>query len=457
MRLTAMVSVLIGLGLLAGCANLSPDYIQPSLPVPATVDGQTLSTQRLVSNDWQHLVQDARLKQVIERALANNRDLRIAALNIDKARAQYGITDAARYPALSATSGESATRYNGTISRKYSVGLGVAAYELDFWGRLANLKDAALQSYLATESTRLSVRTSLIAEVANAWLSLAADRELLQLAKETWASRQQTQMLTQQQQRIGGASGLAVAQAQASTEAAHGDVARYTSQVAQDRTALELLVGASVPIEWLPTATDVRSAGAVALLDVPAGLSSAVLQQRPDIRSAEHDLIAAYANIGAARAAFFPAISLTASGGTASPSLNGLFDAGNLAWSFAPTLTLPIFNAGSLKASLSVAEVSRDIQVATYEKAVQTAFKEVADALAERATLNARMAAQQGQVDAYATSLRLSTERYRSGADSYLSVLDSQRSLYSAQQSLISLRLTEQSNRITLFKVLGGQ
>ena len=457
MRFTAMVSSLIGLGLLAGCANLSPDYARPGLPVPATVDGQSLSMQSPVTSDWQHLVTDARLTQVIDSALANNRDLRIAALNIDKARAQYGIADAARYPSLSATSGESASRYNDAITRKYSVGLGVTAYELDFWGRLTHLKDAALQSYLATESTQRSVRTSLVAEVANAWLTLAADQALLQLAQDTWASRQTTLALTQQQQQLGGASGLAVAQAQASSETARGDVARYTSQVAQDRSALDLLVGTAVPAEQLPVAADVGKIGAVALLEVPAGLSSDVLRQRPDILSAEHSLIAAYANIGAARAAFFPSITLTASRGTASPSLSGLFNAGSLAWSFVPTLTLPIFNSGNLKASLSVAEVSRDIQVATYEKAVQTAFKEVADALAVRSTLNERMAAQQAQVDAYATSLRLATARYRSGADSYLSVLDSQRSLYSAQQSLISLKLTEQSNRITLFKVLGGQ
>jgi NodT family efflux transporter outer membrane factor (OMF) lipoprotein len=301
------------------------------------------------------------------------------------------------------------------------------------------------------------VRTSLVAEVANAWLTLATDQDLLRLSQDTWDSRKKTLELTRQQQALGGVSGLVVAQAQASAETARGDVGNYTSQVAQDRNALTLLVGTSVSGDLLPTASDSIGTSVTALLDVPDGMSSEVLLQRPDIVSAEHTLIGSYADIGAARAAFFPSITLTASGGTASPSLNGLFDAGSRAWSFIPTLTLPIFNAGSLSASLKIAEVGRDIQVATYEKTVQTAFKEVANALAVRATLNERMSAQKGEVDAYATSLRLSTERYRSGADSYLSVLDAQRSLYSAQKNLISLQLAEQSNRITLFKVLGGE
>ena len=457
MRTYKLTIPLFCLALLAGCANLAPDYARPELPVPASLDHAAApsvpSTARL---DWQAVVTDARLKKTVELALANNRDLRIAALNIEKARAQYQIQDAALYPTVSGTLSGSSASANDTITRKYSAGLGVTAYELDFFGRLTNLKDAALQSFLSTEATQRSVRTSLIAETTNAWLTLAANQQQLKLAQETYATRTKTLELTRKQQALGGTSRLTLAQTEATAESSRGEVARYTALVEQSRNALNLLAGTTVPGEALPAASDDSSAVALTLVDVPAGLSSEVLLQRPDITAAEHTLIGAYADIGAARAAFFPSITLTASGGSASSALSGLFGAGSGVWSFVPTLTLPIFNAGKLSAALTVAETERDIQVATYEKTIQTAFREVADALAERSTLNERLAAQEAQVAAYSTALRLSTERYRSGADSYLNVLDSQRSLYSAQSSLIALRLTEQANRMTLFKTLGG-
>ena len=457
MRTTLIASSLLCLGLLAGCANLAPDYSRPALPVPTTVDGRSIATHLDSPLVWQALIGDARLQAVIEQALTNNRDLRIAALNVDKARAQYRIQDAALYPTLNATTGSTAARSNGNLSREVSAKVGVTSYELDFFGRIGNLKDAALQSFLATEESRRSVQLSLVAEVANAWLTLAADQSLLKLAQDTWDSRSKTLELTRKQQALGGASGLAVAQAQASSETARADVASYISQVAQDRNALSLLVGSTVSAELLPPVAESVSGNTAVLVDVPEGLSSEVLQRRPDVLAAEHTLQSAYADIGAARAAFFPKITLTAAAGTASSSLSSLFGAGSGAWSFAPSITLPIFDAGNLQASLAVARITRDIQLATYEKTLQTAFKEVADALAERSTLNERMAAQRALVSANSTSLRLSSERYRSGADSYLSVLDAQRSLYSAQKSLISLKLAEQSNRITLFKVLGGE
>ena len=461
MRRPVITLTLICLALLAGCANLAPDYARPDLPVPASVDGQSASAERTGKLEWQHLVSDERLRQVIELALANNRDLRIAALNIETARAQYQIDDAALYPALNATLGGSSALAGDTITRKYSAGLGVSAYELDFFGRLTNLKDAALQSVLASEATQRSVRTSLIAQTANAWLTLSATQDLEKLARDTLASRSKTYELTRQQHALGGASRLTVAQAQATTESARGDVARYVSLVEQARSALDLLAGTSVAPDLLPAVGNSinNSIGneVAALIEVPAGMSSEVLLQRPDIIAAEHALIGAYADIGAARAAFFPSISLTGSSGSASSSLNTLFDSGTRVWSFVPTLTLPIFNAGRLSASLSMAETARDIRVATYEKTVQTAFQEVSDALSVRRSLAERMAAQRAEVDAYATSLRLSMERYRSGADSYLAVLDSQRSLYVGQTALIALQLTEQSNRIALFKVLGGE
>jgi len=301
------------------------------------------------------------------------------------------------------------------------------------------------------------VRTSLIAETAYAWLTLAANQDLLKLARETLDSRNTTLELTRKRQALGGASLLTVAQAQSAAETARGDVARYIALVEQARNALNLLAGTTLPADHLPASENGIGARSLALVDVPSGLSSDVLLRRPDIVSAEHALIGSHASIGAARAAFFPSITLTGSVGTASAGLDSLFEAGTRAWTFIPTLNLPIFNAGRLSASLSAAEVTRDIQVATYEKTVQTAFREVADAFAERATLNERMDAQKAEVAAYATSLRLSNERFRSGADSYLTVLDSQRSLYTAQKSLIALQLTEQNNRMTLFKALGGE
>ena len=457
MRRRLSYCFLTGFSLLAGCANLAPDYLRPALPVSATVDGQPVSGESTGKLDWQQLISDQRLRRTVELALANNRDLRIAALNIDKARAQYRIAEAPLYPSVDASAGGTSTRYDGELSRKYSAGLGVSAYELDFFGRLTNLKDSALQNFLATEAAQRSVRTSLIAEVANAWLTLAAYQDLEKLARDTFASRHKTYELTRQQQALGGTSRLTVAQAQATTESARSEMARYLSLVAQQRSVLDLLAGTSVADELLPAANSSIGSSAAVLIDVPEGMSSEVLLQRPDIVSAEHALIASYADIGAARAAFFPSITLTGSAGSASSDLASLFGSGARAWSFVPTLTLPIFNGGSLRASLSIAETTRDIQLATYEKAVQTAFQEVAEALAVRRMLSERMAAQQAEVDAYATSLRLSMERYRSGADSYLTVLDSQRSLYTTQVSLIALQLTEQSNRITLFKVLGGE
>ncbi len=460
MRIFKLTISLLSLSLLASCANLAPDYARPELPVPASLDKSSAQlTQSTARLDWQEVITDTRLKKTVELALANNRDLRIAALNIEKARAQYQIEESALYPTVSASASGTSSSSNGSITRRYAAGLGVTSYELDFFGRLANLKNAALQSFLATESTQRSVRTSLIAEVSNAWLTLATYQDLLKLSQETNESRSRTLELTRKQQLLGGTSRLTVAQAQATTESARGEVARYISMVEQSRNALNLLAGSTVPSEYLPATPNGAEnwkKSALALVEVPSGLSSEVLLQRPDIVSAEHALIGSYADIGAARAAFFPSITLTGSGGTASSSLGSLFDSGTRVWSFIPTLNLPIFNAGKLSASLSVAETTRDIQVATYEKTVQTAFREVADALAVRSTLNERLAAQQAEVDAYATSLRLSTERYRSGADSYLNVLDSQRSLYAAQISLITLQLTEQSNRMTLFKVLGG-
>ena len=478
---------------LAGCTSLAPDYARPMLPVPATLNGTngpngpegTALAPETGPMGWQEFLQEPRLRELVALALQNNRDLRVAVLAIEKARAQYGVEQSNRFPAVGATAAGNRTRTADDLntsgrsptSSQYSAQLGFSSYEIDFFGRVKNLNEAALQEFLRTTENRRSVQLSLVAEVANAWLTLDADGRRLQLAQDTLRSRQKSYELTERSHALGAASGLTLAQAQTTVDTARADVAAFTSQVARDRNALALLAGAPVPAALLPdganpgaTASPAQAASASAsvapapslatpaatLLAVPGDLPSSVLLNRPDVRAAEYTLRGAYASIGAARAAFFPSITLTASAGTASNALSGLFDGGNGTWSFAPQIRLPIFDAGRNRANLQIAETARDTALAQYDKAVQTAFREVADALAERATLAERLQAQQSLQAATLKALQLSQARYRLGADSYLPVLDAQRALYSAQQTLIGLALAEQANRITLYKVLGG-
>ncbi len=449
---------------LTGCANLAPDFLRPAAPIPtewpasAAPVGQGKS---LAETGWQDFFADARLKQLVDLALRNNRDLRVAVLNIEKARAQYQISDAARYPAINATGAGNAQRLadaqsstgQGMITRQYSLGLGFSGYELDFFGRVSNLKDQALEQFLATEEARRSAHITLVAEVANTWLALAADQERLQLARDTLVSQQSSLAMAQRTYEVGASSALDLNQARMSAETAKVDVARFIAAVAQDRNALSLVVGSSPPEELLPAGlTEVASAMNV----IPAGVPSETLLQRPDIAQAERLLRAENANIGAARAAFYPRIVLTAGGGVASDRLSSLFDAGTRTWSFLPQIVLPIFNAGSNQATLDGARADQKIRVAQYEKAIQGAFRETSDALAVRATVGDQMAAQQALVAAAGESYRLSDLRYRSGVDSYLPVLDSQRSHYAAQQSLITVKQAQQSNVVSLYKVFGG-
>lgn len=484
MKHLALPTLLATALLLGGCISMAPDYQRPQAPVAtqwrdapaaqvATADAAT-ANRPVAEIPWQDFFQDDRLRRVIALALENNRDLRIAMLNIEKARAQYRIQRADLFPAITAGGSQSASRTpsslststsssssssssssaSAVVSRQYSADVGFSSYELDLFGRIRSLTDEALQTFLATAETQRSTRLSLVAEVAGDWLTLAADRQRLALARQTLESQRESLRLTEHLHAQGTASGLDLAQIQSSVESARADVASYAAQVQQDRNALELIVGAAVPEEMLPPEEALKAS--VALAQIPADMSSSVLLQRPDVLSAERSLKAANADIGAARAAFFPTISLTASTGFSSSQLAGLFGSGNRSWSFVPSISVPIFNAGSLRASLKVSEVERDVAVATYEKTIQTAFKETADALAVRATLQERLDAQQALVEATARSYKLSTARYRGGVDSYLDALDSQRSLYTAQQNLISLQLTESSNRVTLYKVLGG-
>lgn len=514
MRPAAIALAVAAALLAAGCANLAPPYQAPALPVPATLDGAAAaapaadaqaSAAGIGNVPWESFITEPRLRGVIAQSLAANRDLRVAALAIERARAQYGVSRADLFPTVAATGAGSRSRTADDLTAagrsntgsQYNAQIGFASYEIDFFGRVRNLNDAALQEFLRVGENARSVRLSLVADVAGAWLTLDADARRLLLARETLRTREQSLSLARQSYERGASSGLALAQTQTTVDTARADAAAAAAQIARDRNALQLLAGGPVADALLPPsaveafasppqdmgangaasvpapATDPARAGAQAgspdparwqrpapsiapLLDVPAALPSSALLRRPDIQAAERSLQGSYASIGAARAAFFPSITLTTSVGTASNQLSGLFGAGNGTWSFAPQIRLPIFDGGRNQANLRVAEVARETAVAQYDKAVQTAFREAADALADRATLQERLQAQTSLVANTQRALDLTLARWRLGADSYLAVLDAQRSLYTAQQGLIGLQLTEQVNRVTLYKVLGG-
>lgn len=458
-----ILSLALGAGLASGCATLAPEHERPAPPVPEAFPqaGALPEGQLAETIPWRDYFTDPRLREVIAQALENNRDLRVAALNIEKARAQYRIQRADLFPAVGADGSQTVQRLPGDLTttgepmtqRQYSATLGFAAWELDFFGRIRSLNAQAMEQYLATEQARRSVQISLIAEVAQVWMMLAADRERLALAQRTYETRAQSHELTRRSFELGAVSALDLRQSETLLEGARADRARFQAVVNQDENALALLVGAPLRAEWLPESLG-ESAAAVAGLK--AGVPSEVLVRRPDVLQAEHELRAANASIGAARAAFFPSIALTAAGGTASSSLDGLFASGSGTWTFMPQVRLPIFEAGRLRASLDVAELQRDIGIARYEKAIQTAFREVADALAERATLGEQLDARRRLVEASRDSFRLSEARYTAGVDSYLGLLDAQRSLYAAESLLIDARLSEAVNRVVLYKVLGG-
>ncbi len=460
-----IAALISALGALTGCANLAPDFVRPAAPVaeswPETGRAVIGDGRALAEIGWQEFFTDARLKQLVELSLQNNRDLRVAALNIDKARAQYQIADANRYPAINASGGQTAQQTaddlsqtgRGAISRQYTAGVGFASFELDFFGRMTNLKDQALEQFLATEEARRSVQISLVAEVANTWLTLAADQERLQLSRETLASQRDSQTMTQRSFEAGIATALDLNQSRIALEAARSEVARYTAAVAQDKNALTLLVGVQPPEDLLPkTLTEV----AASLADIPAGVPSETLLQRPDVIQAERLLRAANASIGAARAAFFPRITLTASGGVASNNLSNLFDSGNGTWLFVPQIVIPIFNAGSNQANLDSARAEQAIRIASYEKAIQSAFREASDALAVRSTIGEQIDAQKALVTAAKESYRLTDLRYQKGVDSYQPVLEALRTQFSSQQTLITTQLARQSNAVNLYKVFGG-
>lgn len=453
--LTLRLSLLSIAVLMGGC-SLIPEYQRPASPTAAQYPTATQAARN--GEDWRTLFTDPALQQLIESALVNNRDLRVAALNVEAFQAQYRIQRADLFPAVSANANElrqrmppSVTQGKALINSTYSANLGISAYELDFFGRVRSLSEEALQTWLSTEEARRSAELSLVANVANAYLTWRADQELLELTRDTLAADEQSLHLTTRNREAGKSSALEQAQAQTSVDSSRANLARYQRQVAQDLNSLTLLVGAPVPdaLPGRPLASDL-------VQQLPAGLPSDLLQRRPDILQAEYKLKAANANIGAARAAFFPSVSLTANAGTSSRDLSGLFGGGSGAWSFQPQISLPIFNAGGLRASLDYSKLQKDVAVAEYEKSIQTAFQEVADGLAARSTYQQQLQAQRDLVAATQTYYNLAQNRYQNGVDSSLTFLDAQRSLFSSQQGLITDRLAQLVAEVNLYTALGG-
>jgi len=447
---------------LAGC-SLIPSYERPAAPVANQwSDAKAAGTTATLAADldWQDFIGDTNLRSVIRLALDNNRDLRVAVLNIEQARAQYQIRRADQLPTISAGvtgSRQSTSELTKSVTSSYSAGLNIpasAAWELDFFGRLGSLKEAALAQYLATEEARKAAQISLIASVASTWLSLQANTELLDLAQRTLATREDSLRLTRLRFDNGATSALDLRQAESLAAAARATAAQQQRLRAQDVNALTLLAGQTVP-EPLLRATEATPSASL-FKDLPVGLPSEVLTRRPDIRQAEQQLIAANASIGAARAAFFPRISLTAFAGSASSDLDNLFKSGTWGWTLAPSALVPIFDGGRNRANLESSKAGREIAVAQYEKAIQTAFREVADTLAGRATLGEQLQAQQAQAAAEGERAQLAELRYRNGVASSLDLLDAQRSLFAVQQQVAQTRLAQQQNQVSLYKALGG-
>ncbi|MFK8330299.1 AdeC/AdeK/OprM family multidrug efflux complex outer membrane factor [Pseudomonas sp. BJa5] len=461
----SLLSLAVTAFILGGC-SLIPDYQTPESPVAAQwPQGPAYSPTEsadvaAAEQGWRQFFHDPALQQLIQTALVNNRDLKVAALNVDAYRAQYRIQRADLFPAVSANGSGNRQRLPADMSQTgeagitstYSATLGVSAYELDLFGRVRSLTEQQLEIYLSSEEARRSTQIALVASVANAYFTWQADQDLLQLTENTLKTYEESYALTLRSNEVGVASALDLSQARTSVEGARVRLAQYQRLVAQDQNSLAVLIGTGLP-DNLPAAKDLDSD---LLAEVPAGLPSDVLQRRPDIQEAEHLLKAANANIGAARAAFFPSISLTANAGTISPDMSGLFKGGSGTWLFQPQINLPIFNAGALRASLDYSKIQKDINVAKYEKTIQTAFQEVSDGLAARKTFNEQLQAQRDLVSANQDYYRLAERRYRIGVDSNLTFLDAQRQLFNSQQSLITDRLSQLVSEVNLYKALGG-
>ena len=464
---------------LLGACTLEPHYQRPASPVPA-LEGGTAGGAAAADIGWREFFPDPQLQQLIALALDDNRDLRVAALNVQSAQAQYRIQRAQLFPTIDASATEQVQRTpigvlegqippgvlgggaaggsaialpSGITTHTYNVGVGFTSYELDLFGRIRSLSRAALQQYFSSDETRRSVQLTLVAEVATAYVTVLANQTLLDITRDTLKSQQQSYALTQKLFNGGTSTGFALRQAESTVDTAQANLALYKRQLAQDRDALQLLLGAPIP-DGIDFSRGLDRGNMIAELE--EGIPSDVLVQRPDVLAAEHQLMAANAEIGAARAAFLPSISLTGNFGTESTQLSGLFKGGSQAWAFSPQISVPIFAGGANVANLQATRLARDTAIAQYEKTIQTAFREVADALVARGTLDDQLAAQQALVTASEKAYQLADMRYRGGVDNYLTALVAQVSLYSAQQQLQTVRLTRLQNLVTLYKALGG-
>lgn len=443
--------------LLSGCGSMIPALKRPALPVaPSYPIATAASGQALAEIAWQDFFVDPRLKRLIALALDSNRDLRLAVLAIDQARAQLQLRQADQLPTVGA--GVAASRVPGANGQTstYSAGFQISAWEIDFFGRIRSLSEAARAQLLATDEARKAVQISLIAAIAQTHVAIQADEALLVVTRQALQTRQESMKLTQLKFDNGATSELDLRQAESLLEGANVALAQQIRQRALDENAMVLLVGQPLPVDLPPLQPLGPTIDSAALAELPAGLPSELLVRRPDIRAAEQQMIAANANIGAARAAFFPRISLTASAGVASSELSSLFSSGQLAWSFVPQLLLPIFDAGRNQANLESAKLARAAATAQYEKSIQTAFREIADALAGQATLSEQLRAQAAQMTAEQIRFKLADLRYRNGVSSYLDILDAQRSLYAAQQALVQVQAARLQNRVVVYKALGG-
>lgn len=458
------MTLLLCATVLAGC-SMDPKYVQPAAPVPVSwpVGDSYLkqSEAGLPAVTYRDIFRDPRLQTLIGQAITNNRDLRIAAANIAAARANYRIQRADQLPQIDASAGgtvsdgsTSGTSTGSTGRRtRFSADIGVTSFELDLFGRVASLTRAEQNRYFATEAAARATWLTLVGDIADAWLNYAADASLLKIAQDTATSAESSVKLTRARLDGGIAPRTDLRQAEQVLATAQSDVALQRTALAQDINALQLLVGAPIDTTLLPASID-ETASAVA--ELPAGLDSGILLRRPDVVQAEYQLRAANAEIGAARAALFPRISLTGLLGFASNALTGLFSGNGFNWSAGASGNYPIFSAGAGRAGVALSEAQQQAAVATYEKAIQTAFREVSDALARRGTIAEQLRADQAQADATADTYKLTEARYRGGIDTFLSSLDAQRSLYSAQRGLVGTRLVAASNLVTLYRTLGG-
>jgi len=444
---------------LAACTMI-PDYERPAPPVPEAFPGAQEAGTPAAQLDWREFLADERLRAVVEQALAGNRDLRVATLNVERVGALLSIRRSELWPAIGVQGAGQRIQLpekmtdsgEAEVVERYAVEVGFLSWEIDLFGRLRSLSASALEQYLATEEGERAARSALVAATASSWLRLAADVEALRLAEATLAAQADSLGMIRASRDAGVASDLELRQAESQVEAARVNRAEFAGAIAVDRHALELLMGGPLAPELEPEGIHALAGTAA----IASGLPSEVLLARPDILAAEHRLRSANADIGAARAAFFPRISLTAALGTLSPDLSGLFHSGTRTWRVEPVAQTPIFAGGGLRANLRATKIEREIAVAVYEKAIQTAFAEVADGLALAATLAEQRLAQDALVFALEETLRLSEERYRAGIDGYLGVLVAQQALFRAQQSSVLLRFAERANRVRLYKALGG-